>query len=343
MKADDLASNRLAIDTNSLGDLRSQANKDPKAALHRVAQQFEALFLQMVLKSMRDATPQDGLMDSEQTRLYTSMLDQQLAQKFSTSGQLGFAKLIEKQLGANMPTNPAANATNGLNGLNSVAPALGNGLVASPEEILSSPSAVRAILRGQVPGLEAAKDAAPASDGEGDEEWAMEAAPVAVGGFRGRGAGSARDFVNRLWPDAVAVSRATNIPAQFMVGHAALETGWGRSEIRKADGSPSYNLFGIKAGKSWAGASVEATTTEYVNGSPQTVRARFRAYNSYAEAFQDYANLLQKPRFAGVLNQRSGTDFARSLQQAGYATDPLYADKLSRIINGATLRQALLG
>ena len=134
------------------------------------------------------------------------------------------------------------------------------------------------------------------------------------------------------------------MPAQFLVAHAALESGWGKGEIRKPDGSPTYNLFGVKAGRSWTGATVEVQTTEYVNGVAQSTRDKFRAYGSYAESFADYANLLRNnSRFSGVLNQQDGTQFARSLQQSGYATDPMYADKLSRIINGGTLRQALAG
>lgn len=134
------------------------------------------------------------------------------------------------------------------------------------------------------------------------------------------------------------------MPAQFLVAHAALESGWGKSEIRSADGSPTYNLFGIKAGRNWKGPSVEVQTTEYINGVAQSSREKFRVYGSYAESFNDYANLLKNnPRFSGVLGQQDGTQFARSLQQSGYATDPMYANKLSRIINGPTLRQALAG
>ena len=129
-----------------------------------------------------------------------------------------------------------------------------------------------------------------------------------------------------------------------MVAHSALESAWGKSEMRAADGSPTYNLFGVKAGRNWKGPSVELATTEYVDGVAQTSREKFRVYGSYADAFRDYANLLKtSPRFAPVLGQQDGTKFAGSLQQSGYATDPLYADKLTRIINGPTLRQALAG
>ena len=123
---------------------------------------------------------------------------------------------------------------------------------------------------------------------------------------------------------------------------AALETGWGRSEPRQADGQPSYNVFGIKAGRNWTGPTVDATTTEYVNGVAQQRVERFRAYGSYAEAFGDYAKLLgSSPRYSGVVGATDATTFARGLQRAGYATDPAYADKLTRIIGGQTLRAAL--
>lgn len=132
-------------------------------------------------------------------------------------------------------------------------------------------------------------------------------------------------------------SQATGIPARFMLGQAALESGWGKREIRAADGTPSHNLFGVKAGGSWKGAVVETVTTEYVNGVAQKSVERFRAYDSYADAFRDYANLLRgNPRYAGVMAQAAqgmnADGFAHGLQRAGYATDPNYADKLSRII-----------
>ena len=137
-------------------------------------------------------------------------------------------------------------------------------------------------------------------------------------------------------------SQTTGIPARFMLGQAALESGWGKRELRGTDGTPSHNLFGIKAGAGWKGPIVEAVTTEYVNGVARKSVEKFRAYPSYADAFRDYANLLRSnPRYAGVLAQAAqGIDlegFAHGLQRAGYATDPNYADKLSRIIRGTQL------
>jgi len=130
-------------------------------------------------------------------------------------------------------------------------------------------------------------------------------------------------------------SRATGIPAKFMLGQAALESGWGKHEIKAADGSASHNLFGIKATSGWSGKVVVAPTTEYINGAPQTVMQKFRAYGSYAEAFSDYAHMLaSNPRYGNVISgSHDATSFAQGLQKAGYATDPHYATKLSNIIN----------
>jgi flagellar protein FlgJ len=142
-------------------------------------------------------------------------------------------------------------------------------------------------------------------------------------------------FVARHREAALQVARETGIPAAFMIGQAAHETGWGRSEIRMADGRNAHNLFGIKAGPGWQGKVAEVTTTEYIDGQPRKLVQRFRAYDSYAEAFRDYARLIsQSPRYQAVMhNLHSAQAFAQQLQQAGYATDPQYAAKLSRVIN----------
>jgi len=312
--------NRAAFDVKSAQDLRTQFSKNPQEGLKAAAQQFETLFLQMVMKSMRDAVPQDGLLNSDQSRFYTGMLDQQLAQNLSTSGKgVGFARLIEQQLGRNLP---------GAEGL--AAPAEAANAAGNPLPLAASDG--RHLNYKTVLGSLPTSAAYAASVGSVPVVTSTDATA------------NSKEFVNRVWPHAVEVSRSTGIPPQFLVAHSALESGWGKSEIRQADGSPSHNLFGIKAGKSWTGATVEATTTEYINGQPQQVVERFRAYASYEESFRDYANLLRNnSRYSAVIGSQNGTEFAKGLQQAGYATDPMYADKLSRIINGPTLRQALIG
>lgn len=287
----------LAADTRSLDALKFRAKTDPDAALKDVARQFETLFMNMLLKSMREATPQDSMFDNEQSRFYTSMLDQQLSEKMSARG-LGMADIMVRQLRNGGTSAPAVAADA------PVAPAVLP--VSMPTVVPQAPAAQGGSAAAQVPG-------------------------------------STRDFVNRLWSHAADASRTTGIPAHFIVGHAALESGWGNREIRGADGSASHNLFGIKAGRGWTGRTVDIVTTEYVNGAPQKMTDRFRAYDSYADAFRDYANLIRgNPRYAGVIEgAHDAGSFARGLQRAGYATDPQYADKLTRVINGSVLRQSL--
>lgn len=285
-------SGALAIDVQSVDKLRLLTKQEPDKALKEVARQFEVLFMNMLLKSMREATPKDGMFDSEQTQFFTSMLDMQYAQSLSAKG-IGLADVMIKQL-----TRPAV----------------------TPEELQNLQD----------------MDASLSTLGGSPATPSGTSAPLP--------ANQTRDFVNTLWPHAQAVSQATGIPAHFMVAQAALESGWGKNEIRRADGSPSFNVFGIKAGRSWSGPVAETVTTEYVNGVAQKSVEKFRAYSSYAEGFRDYANLLlNNPRYAAVLEQQDAAGFARGLQQAGYATDPMYADKLMRILNGNVLRNSLVG
>ena len=298
--------NQFSLDIRGLADLKRQVHENSPQGIKQAAQQFEALFLQIVLKSMREATPHESMFDSDQSRMYESLLDQQLAQVLSAKGRgTGLAAMIEKQLGrANVDPQP-----------------LGELPLAAPARphVLPAPAAPMAL------------PANGTTINNFDNLPAVESAPPA-----------SREFVNRVWPHAYEASRATGIPAHFMVAQAALETGWGKSEPRFADGRPSYNLFGIKAGKSWNGAVVESVTGEYVDGSLQKQVERFRAYGSYAEAFRDYASLLtSNPRYAAVVGSQDPAVFARGPQRAGYATDPMYAAKLERIIGGNTLRLSL--
>ena len=144
-------------------------------------------------------------------------------------------------------------------------------------------------------------------------------------------------FVQAHLPSAQRVAQESGIPASFMVGQAGHETGWGKSAIRNADGSNSFNLFGIKAGKGWTGKVAEVTTTEYIDGVPRKVKAKFRAYDSYEDSFRDYARLIKEsPRYEKArAKTHSAVAFAAELQKAGYATDPQYASKLSRAIQSA--------
>ena len=146
---------------------------------------------------------------------------------------------------------------------------------------------------------------------------------------------SQAEFVQRHSAAAARVEKDSGLPSGFMLGQAGHETGWGRSEIRMKGGAPSHNLFGIKAGPGWTGKVAEVTTTEYINGTPRKVVAKFRAYDSYEASFRDYARLItESPRYAQASQQTASVQgYANGLQRAGYATDPAYAAKLSRAIN----------
>ncbi|WP_404300686.1 flagellar assembly peptidoglycan hydrolase FlgJ [Alicycliphilus denitrificans] len=151
---------------------------------------------------------------------------------------------------------------------------------------------------------------------------------------RARGPKGRDDFVQHHRAAAERVAQSSGIPASFMLGQAGHETGWGKSEIRNKDGSNAFNLFGIKAGKGWSGKVAEVTTTEYINGAPRKVVAKFRAYDSYEDSFKDYARLINdNPRYEKArAKTHSAVAYASELQKAGYATDPQYATKLSRAI-----------
>jgi len=317
MKANDYLSNRLVFDPSAAAGLRNRLREDPKAGGQQAARQFEGMLLQMMLKSMREATPADGMTNSDESRFFTAIVDQQLALDLATQAPTGLAAMLAQQMARSARVNGSAGGAGSLD-------AVQQSLFAAQAATSTSRAPVISEAR-QRSGQVAATSATASSTGGA-----------------GTSSGRARDFVNRVWPHAVEAAAATGIPARFLVAQAALESGWGKNEIRASDGSPSYNLFGIKAGQRWTGATTEVQTTEYVDGAARSTRARFRAYESYAEAFRDYAEVLRsRPRFAAVIGQQDGVQFARSLQQAGYATDPQYADKLARIIGGATLREAL--
>ena len=270
------SSSPLAGDMRSIDALRASASRDPKAAIKEAAKQFEALFMQQIMKSMRESTMSAGMLDNSGTQMGTEMLDTQFATKMTgLPGGLSevIARQLERQMGGAQPAIPDTAATKAV----------------------------------------------------------PKATPTQAG------------FVQQHSDAARAAEAATGIPAAFMVAQAAHESGWGRRDIRNADGSSSNNLFGIKAGASWKGKVAEVTTTEYVDGQPRKVTAKFRAYASAADSFADYAQLMKtSPRYTGVLasvknGASSAEGFAKGLQRAGYATDPAYADKLARTIN-TTLR-----
>jgi len=149
-------------------------------------------------------------------------------------------------------------------------------------------------------------------------------------------------FVAGIWAHAQTAAKELGVDARALVAQAALETGWGKRQITHGDGRTSHNLFGIKA-TGWSGDRATVGTHEYVNGARRNETASFRSYSSPAESFADYVRLLKSnPRYQKALE--AGTDvrgFARGLQQAGYATDPSYANKIASIAGGPTIERAV--
>lgn len=317
---------KLALDTNSLNGLRQNAKAGSPAALKEAATQFEAMFINMMMKSMRDATPQEGLMDNQQTKTFTTMLDQQMSQNLAKRG-VGLADVLVRQLSNQQMSQQAlAIGADGVPGgaASSTQAAIGGTGKGMPMTMDSS--AIGAAMYRNAAAK--ANEAGAASEAP--------ALPATLENGKTQ-APHVRAFQEKLHEHAHEAEQATGVPAKFMLGQAALETGWGKRMIRNADGSNSHNLFGIKAGPGWKGKVANAVTTEYINGRPHTRVEKFRAYDSPAESFKDYAKLIaNNPRYEKVM--QSGGDaaaFAQGLQRAGYATDPNYAAKLTRVIKNS--------
>ncbi len=302
----------VGLDANALRSLQASAGSNPRAAIAETAKQFESLFMQELMKSMRQATLSSGMLDNSGTKMGTELLDSQLAQKLTgLPGGLSamIARQLERQVGRREAAGPHPSPLPEGEGAKRTVPHAGT-------------------LSGSVPQAEGVLRALPRDAAAGAQVW-----------NRLPGASRAENFIARHSDAAEKASADTGIPAAFILSQAALESGWGKRDIRHADGSPSHNLFGIKAGANWKGPVATVTTTEYIDGEPRKVTAKFRAYASPEESFRDYAQLIKNsPRYANVVEQGgSAHGFAHGLQRAGYATDPAYADKLGRVIN-TTLR-----
>lgn len=281
----------IYTDFNQFTRLRSDARKDQAAALDKVAKQFESLFVQMMLKSMRDASPKSELFGSDQQRMYQNMYDKQISVQIASGKGIGLADMIKRQMGGDgIDTLPKPSLQQQLNRV---------------QDKAASVSGAR--LSGYVEQLPAA-DTSPVWD-------------------------SPDAFVQDLWPHAQQAGAQLGVPPEVLVAQSALETGWGRSVPSRADGSNSFTLFGIKADAGWHGDQVKVPTLEFRNGAMHREQASFRAYDSVGQAFDDYVRFIQShPRYRQALEKGYDPDsYARELQQAGYATDPDYASKISRV------------
>jgi flagellar protein FlgJ len=298
-----IADNSLAIDVNSAQSLKVSVASGDQQAMRVAARKFEALMVGMMLKNMREtrfSEEDDPMTGGEGVKLYSELLDQQWAEQIAKGRGLGFADMIVKAY-APHPSPPGGGAG-------------GEGTTPAQATTPTSPTPATTPTPPTSP-----TTASPPATSTTPRAPPPEAALT-----------DKQSFLETLRPHAEVAEAATGVPADFILAHAALESGWGARQITAADGTPSHNLFGIKGGRGWQGASVTATTTEYSQGLPIKQSQPFRAYANYAEAFTDYARLIQS-RYTGAAG-KDADRFAQALASGGYASDPAYAAKLKSVI-----------
>ncbi|MBY5992937.1 flagellar assembly peptidoglycan hydrolase FlgJ [Ferrimonas balearica] len=311
------------LDLAGLDQLRQQAQQDPDASLRQVALQFEGIFMNMLLKSMRDANAAfedgDSPFSSHTTQFYRQMHDSQLANELSAQGSLGLADLIVAQLGGDEALTPAS--------------ALAPGAAVAP---LSLP--VQAPAPSAVP-LAAAANPAPTPATEAEAAQPAVAAPEAhpplasAANEDPQHFQDAEHFVRSLIPHAETAGQALGVDPMLLIAQSALETGWGRKVLRDPEGKSSHNLFNIKADNRWQGDKTSVNALEFESELPVMRRSNFRVYEDLKASFDDYVRFVQQPRYQAAREAADSEGYIRALHQAGYATDPLYADKIMRLFN----------
>lgn len=291
---------RNANDIQGLDTLRRAAQSGDKEALVEAAKQFEGIFLQMMLKSMRKA--QDVLSDeespfnSEQVKFYRDMHDQQLANDLATNGSVGLADIIVKQLGQ-----------------------LDEGY--TPASVIRNDANLSSINRHRIKSTSQAQETILGPQG----------AAYKASGFE-----SPQAFLENLFPAAQKAAEQLGLDPKALLAQAAVETGWGKYMIHSGSGQNSHNLFGIKADRNWQGDKAVVDSIEFEQGVAVTTKSPFRAYQNFNEALQDYVNFVQQsPRYDKAVQQSKQTEqYFNELQEAGYATDPDYAQKVMSVFNG---------
>ncbi|MGS2724141.1 flagellar assembly peptidoglycan hydrolase FlgJ [Porticoccus sp. GXU_MW_L64] len=294
-------------DLSSLADLRGRAGQNNPAALKEVAQHFEALFVQMMTKAMRDAIPEGGLFNSDEMKFHQGMFDQQLSLHLAESGGIGLAAIIERQL-----SGPQA--------------VVSGGELQSLEQAWQRSTAI---------GPVAANEPVFKPELETFEPETLELQTIESQTFEPQ---TPQQFIQALWPHAQRAGEKLGVDAEVLVAQAALESGWGKYTIRDGDGRNSLNLFGIKADDQWQGQRASKVTLEYSDGIARKERASFRAYESLEQLFDDYVQFLQKPRYQSVHQAANGDEFVQRLQDSGYATDPNYAQKITALMQRDSFR-----
>ncbi|KTD98910.1 MULTISPECIES: flagellar assembly peptidoglycan hydrolase FlgJ [unclassified Pseudoalteromonas] len=294
----------------SSGDASTDASK---AALKKAAAQFEAIFTQMLLKSMRKANEafedKESPLNSSSVKFFEDMHDQQLSTELSSNGSLGLADLIVQQLSP-------------------------DGKTFMPGSVLRTTNDFLSDMRAgsSLPHTQNEENAAINVHNNKADSKVPKASSAPFE--------STEEFVTTVWEHAKTAAQKIGLNPAVMVAQAALETGWGKHIINKSDGNSSNNLFNIKSDKSWDGEKASKVTLEFEEGTPVKKQASFRAYDSIKESVNDFVDFLtQNPRYQEALqNTAKPSDFLDSLQRAGYATDPNYADKIKKVLNSAQLK-----
>ena len=349
-----------------LNQLKVGKDRDGAENVRKVAQEFESLFMNEMLKSMRSATEvmsKDNPFNSQASKQYQDMHDQQLSVTLSKEGGgIGLADVLIRQLSKQQEPsekpNPFAQvaqtegakwSSNPNSKIAAVDPArndsqlLNQRRLALPGRLAERAHAEMATANTQADPVSQTGTAQPLVDLDWKPATAFAApqdAPLTINGVETTAPSKTRfsspaEFIATMLPMAEKAAKRLGVEPRFLVAQAALETGWGKSIIKQKDGTNSHNLFGIKA-TGWDGASAKVTTTEYVNGKATKEVAGFRAYDSFEHSFNDYVRLLEnndryKPALQVASASGNSERFVNELQRAGYATDPQYARKINQI------------
>ncbi|MGS2717494.1 flagellar assembly peptidoglycan hydrolase FlgJ [Eionea flava] len=299
-------------DLSSLQDIKKIGNEDKNLALRKVAEQFESMFIQMMLKSMRSANDvfgKDNPLNSFEMKHHQDMYDKQLSLSLGASNNLGLADAFYRQMSNNY-------------GLNS----------SSKESETQKKFDVSSIPRNDIsnyPLINKAQYESRESISYSLNTSVVESAQILLGGIS-----SPKEFADALTPYMKKAADILGVDYRALIAQSALETGWGKHIIQDTYGKSSFNLFNIKADNRWGGKSVAVPTVEYVNGVAKKEVANFRRYNSLEESISDYQNFItQQPRYSQALSSPTTEGYIEELQKAGYATDPSYAEKIKNIMN----------
>ena len=343
----------LYTELNELNKISRLAKDDNEAALKQVAQQFEQVFMSMLMKSMREANQsfgEDNFMNSSQTQFYEEMLDSQMTMELARGGGLGLADVIVKQLSrqADLPmsgesaddenTDENFQLSKAERMLNRAFDRTGN--LAANTMLTNASAGVEQT--PEVPEvLASSMTAVPVPVSLPKEKAELVSPSPSVASYPQRFE-SPEQFVDALMPLAKSVAEEIGVDPKVLLAQAALETGWGKHLIQRGEGGSSHNLFNIKADSRWDGDSVVTSTLEFRDGVAQRERAAFRAYDGYEQSFRDYISFLKdSPRYQIALQSTADPSaYLNQLQQAGYATDPNYAQKISNILAGDVFASA---